>query len=208
MQPLIDLRVTELLCARLCHELAGPVAAIGNGIEFLGEEATGFDAEAIALIGDSARKARQRLQFYRFAYGPLGSEAAGDPRALAEALLEGGRTRLEWRPDASNLAREWLRLACNLVVVAADMLPRGGAVEVSAGRSESAAIEIGGEGQSVTLTEAMRSALELRTMLADLGSKDIHAHFTADLARSLGARLIIMLAGAQRFSIVARKEAA
>jgi len=35
---LIDLRVLELLTARLCHDLIGPVAAIANGVELLGED--------------------------------------------------------------------------------------------------------------------------------------------------------------------------
>ena len=34
----IDLRVVELLAARLCHDLIGPLAAIGNGVELLAEE--------------------------------------------------------------------------------------------------------------------------------------------------------------------------
>jgi len=31
----IDLRIAELLAARLCHELVSPVGAINNGVELL-----------------------------------------------------------------------------------------------------------------------------------------------------------------------------
>src|SRR5271163_1304154 len=73
----IDLRVLELLTARLCHELSGPIAAINNGVELLVDEPVpgkagedpDFMHEAIALLGDSARRATDRLRFYRFAYG-------------------------------------------------------------------------------------------------------------------------------------------
>src|SRR2546422_11320476 len=73
----IDMRVLELLTARLCHELSAPIAAINNGVELLAEEdsdpgsspGTSFMRDAAALIGDSARRASSRLQFYRFAYG-------------------------------------------------------------------------------------------------------------------------------------------
>jgi hypothetical protein len=34
----LDLRVLELLTARLCHELSGPIAAINNGVELLIDE--------------------------------------------------------------------------------------------------------------------------------------------------------------------------
>src|SRR5438046_4424201 len=82
----IDLRVLELRSARLCHELSGPIAAINNGVELLAEEDSGvgslpspaFLHDAAALVGDSARRARSRLQFYRFAYGfSPGSAIAG-----------------------------------------------------------------------------------------------------------------------------------
>src|SRR5712691_10357005 len=76
----LDMRVLELLTARLCHELSGPIAAINNGIELLAEEDPDFVREAATLVGDSARRAGSRLQFYRFAYG-LGRAAslAGPP---------------------------------------------------------------------------------------------------------------------------------
>src|SRR3954467_11382201 len=75
MSRLIDLRVLELLAARLCHELISPIGAIANGVELLGEDDPEFVRDATALIGQSAKKAGQRLQFYRFAYG---SSATGD----------------------------------------------------------------------------------------------------------------------------------
>src|SRR5712691_824923 len=73
----IDLRVVELLAARLCHDLIGPISAISNGVELLADEEPEFARDAVALVGDSARKASGRLQFYRFAYGFSGGRLAG-----------------------------------------------------------------------------------------------------------------------------------
>src|SRR5207245_2568923 len=77
MSGAVDLRVLELLTARLCHELSGPIAAINNGIELLAEAdwdpgsspGTSFVRDAIALVDEAAHRAGSRLQFYRFAYG-------------------------------------------------------------------------------------------------------------------------------------------
>ena len=33
----LPVRVVELLCSRICHDLVSPVAAIGNGVELLTE---------------------------------------------------------------------------------------------------------------------------------------------------------------------------
>ena len=83
MSTQIDIRILELLSARLCHELISPVGAINNGVELLGEEDPEFVRDAVTLVGQSAKKAAQRLQFYRFAYGTLGGGSAGlDPRDL------------------------------------------------------------------------------------------------------------------------------
>ena len=41
-----DMRILELLTARLCHELSGPIAAINNGVELLAEEDPGLGSSA------------------------------------------------------------------------------------------------------------------------------------------------------------------
>ena len=33
----IQLRVAELMCSRLCHDLISPISAINNGIELMNE---------------------------------------------------------------------------------------------------------------------------------------------------------------------------
>ncbi len=132
MSVAVDFRVLDLLCGRLCHELVSPVGAIANGVELLGEDDPEFVKEAVGLIGQSARRAGQRLQFYRFAYGTAGTgeHATIDGAALAAGLLEGGKVQCAWAPEIARLPVPWQRLACNMVVIAAEMLPRGGAVLV------------------------------------------------------------------------------
>jgi len=85
MSMLVEMRVVELLNARLCHELVSPVGAINNGVELLGEEDPDFVRDAIQLIGQSARKASQRLQFYRFAYGTNVS-GSGAPASTCDTI--------------------------------------------------------------------------------------------------------------------------
>jgi len=125
---MIELRVLELLCARFCHEMVSPVGAIGNGVELLDEDDPEFVRQAIELIGQSARTASRRLQFYRFAYGTAPTASGVTPRELLMGFLEGGKVAADWEPAVSSLSMEWQRLACNLAVVAAETLPRGGRI--------------------------------------------------------------------------------
>lgn len=71
---------TDLVCARVLHDLVGPVGAIGNGVELL--EELGPSADALGLIGDSARQTADRLKLFRLAYGAGGYANAATVPAL------------------------------------------------------------------------------------------------------------------------------
>jgi histidine phosphotransferase ChpT len=192
MSTLIDMRVLDLLSARLCHELISPVGAIANGVELLGEDDPDFVQEATSLIAQSARKAGQRLQFYRFAYGASSGGGSGpDPRQLVDGLLEGGKTVCEWRPEALGLPAAWRKLACNLVVFAGETLPRGGTMTVAATTGTAPSLDVTAQGETINLTGDGREALAMRTPVAELTSRTIHGYYTACLARQLAASVAV-----------------
>lgn len=201
MSGTIEFRVLELLSARLCHELVSPIGAVNNGVELLDEEDPDFVRDAVKLIGQSARKAGQRLQFYRFAYGTTASasgQATGNGRDLALGLLEGGKVRCDWSAEATTLPVDWQRLACNMLVLAAEALPRGGTVIVRPLRAGASGLEVAAEGESVNLTPEMRAALDPAAPVDQLSSRTIHAYVTARLAGMLGASLALVEAGPKR----------
>src|SRR3546814_5580031 len=57
----IDLRILELVCSRLCHDLVGPVGAVNNGIELLEEFDPSMADDVLPLLRNSARQAWRRL---------------------------------------------------------------------------------------------------------------------------------------------------
>lgn len=66
----------ELLLTRFTHDIAGPISAVSNGIDFLMENKDADDAasidiknQAVDIIEDSAKQSLARLQAYRMAYG-------------------------------------------------------------------------------------------------------------------------------------------
>jgi histidine phosphotransferase ChpT len=191
----VEFRILDLLCGRLCHELVSPVGAINNGVELLDEDDPEFVKEALMLIGQSARKAAQRLQFYRFAYGTAGAGmgAATEGRALSAALLDGGKVQCEWTPAAAALELPWQRLGCNLLVLAAEALPRGGKVMVEPGAG-GAGIAVTAEGDNINVGDEVRAALAGDIAAADVTSRTVHAFYTGHLAGHLGARLSLAVA--------------
>jgi histidine phosphotransferase ChpT len=200
MSGTIEFRVLELINARLCHELVSPVGAINNGVELLDEDDPDFVRDAIQLIGQSARKAGQRLQFYRFAYGTSTTSSGGgaNGRDLAQGLLEGGKVRCDWSAEATTLPLDWQRLACNMLVLAAETLPRGGTIQVRPLRAGASGIEVAAEGDAVNVGPELRAALDPDTAVDQLTSRTVHAYFTARLAQQLGAAVALVEAEPQR----------
>ena len=192
----LDLRVLELLTARLCHELSGPIAAINNGVELLVDEPAlagdgadpGFVQDAIALVGDSATRAASRLQFYRFAYGFGGGLMAGSaPNELVTRFFEKTRIACDYGESIQMLPLDWQRLACNLLLTGAEALSRGGNLVLASGPN---GINVDAIGDFVALSPETSAALTLATPIGALTSRSVQAYFTGLLAETLGHRLV------------------
>ncbi len=183
----VDLRVVELLCARLCHDLVGPVAAISIVVELMGVDVPDFARDAVALIGDASGKASSRLQFYRFAFGYHDGPAwAQPPHGLVAAFYEGTNIYCEYGEDVRGLGLEWQKLACNMVLVAAEALPRGGRLLLKAGAAGPDLEAIGeGSGPSAEI----RAALSPGAAVGELTPRTVAAYFTAQLAAAQECRI-------------------
>ena len=193
---LLDLRVLELLTARLCHELIGPIAAINNGVELLADEpiARGqadpdFVHDAIALVGDSASRAASRLQFYRFVYGygQGGSMVGSPPNELASRFFERTRIACDYGESVRVLPLDWQRLACNLLLTGAEALSRGGSLVLAVAPD---GLDLEATGEFAALSPETSAALSLATPVAALTPRSVQAYFTGLLAETLGRRLV------------------
>lgn len=209
----VDFRILELLSARLCHELSGPIAAIANGVELLAEEEAvpasseaSFLREAVLLVSGSTRRARRRLEFYRFAYGSagLGAGAGTPPWQLAAGLFEATRIACTYGEGLRELPEAWQKLACNLLPVGADALPRGGRVELT-----EFPLSLEAVGDGADLSPDAQAALTLAMPVAELTSRTVQAYFAGLLAQSLDCRMIATAeAGRVRLAAIADRQPA
>src|SRR4029079_11685919 len=128
--------LAALLCSRVCHDLISPVGAIMNGLEVMEE---GKDEEtskfAMELIKKSAGTASAKLQFCRLAFGAAGSAGAqidtGDAEKVTRGLMEDDRTKIGLNLPRVLLAKNRVKLLLNMMLLAAQSIPRGGALTVS-----------------------------------------------------------------------------
>src|SRR5882672_2499112 len=105
------LALTQLLCTRLCHDLAGPVGAVAAGVELAGGDPAQVDEETLSLIGSSSGAASRKLKFLRAALGipAAGPAAVAGLQTLVEGYLEatagrGGAPALRW-PSAEDISK-------------------------------------------------------------------------------------------------------
>jgi len=182
--------LAELLCARLCHDLAGAVGAVTAGAELLAEEGTAspMAGEALELMAGSAASLAARLRFLRLAVGPANQGAAAQAQPLAEAYFSkgfpGGEWRLDWPQDPKpTLTPDQAKLLLNLICVAQECLPRGGIIEVRPDQAET----VVARGAGLILGEAvhgMRAADQ-----AGLTPRAAQGAYAALLARRMGSSI-------------------
>ena len=184
----MNVRLAEMLMSRMAHELAGPVSAIANGIEFMQEVEEGAE-DAIDLIGDSAKRAAARLQFYRMAYGGAGRAATEENaiRETAKAFVEEGGVTLTWPDGAAAGVLERSgggKLLLTVIEIARGALLRGGEVRVSEGLGMT---QVEAEGPKPTIPQEVRARLESKSVVGDddISARSVHciyAHLLADEA--------------------------
>ncbi len=195
MDTQLDSRVMELLCARLCHDLIGPIAAVNNGVELIRDFGDEMQGEALALIGESATKASQLLQFYRVAFGSArAADGSGieieEARQRALDALSSERITIQW-PDkeaegdgeASRLAA---KLILNLVLLGVEILPGAGKVCVEIKRGNPGQVQITAQKNGLSMSEDFAAVLNGEVLPNQLTPHTVQAFFTRFLANSVG----------------------
>ena len=203
----IDMRVAELLASRLCHDLVGPIGAVNNGMELMADEDLGMSDDALELSANSARQAANILQYYRLAYGMAGARIGadlGDLRELAAEFLATGKATLDWtiRRPPDDAPEGLVKLLLNMLVLAAEALPRGGTLRVAVLEGP-AGLEVTASGTGARLREESRPALADEVVIEELTPRNVQGYFTRMLAQRMGSDLMIDSPGADslRFTV-------
>ena len=191
----VDLRVMQLMCSRLCHDLIGAVSAAGTGLELLDETPPQTEEanQALKLVANSTRQSAMRLAFFRMAFGLGGGDRVdvGEIRKLAEGLLGGGRVALDWplkEDSPAVLSAPSAKLILNMVLLGSGALPRGGTLEVRlADLGGELGVAMTASGEGARIKEELLAAMSPQAPVGELTAHNVHGHFAARLAASLGA---------------------
>ena len=173
-----SLRLAQLMCSRLCHDLITPVGAITTGLEIIDESEGDIDRELMDLTVSSSKNAAQRLVFYRAAFGFSSTASIDSVAAFKQMLLPYLDTYKikadisETTPISQDLFKDHARLLINLMGILPEVAPYGGDLNLSFfEREECLQLELGLRGDLVGLKSATVSVIN-----GDFQEQDITPH--------------------------------
>lgn len=194
MDTQLDSRVMELLFARLCHDLIGPISAINNGVELVRDYGDEMQGEALALIGESATKASQLLQFYRVAFGSARAvDGSGieieEGRQRTLDALSSERVTIQWSDKEAEgdgeASRLTVKLILNLVLLGVEILPGAGEVCVEIKRGNPGQVQVTAQKNGLSMSEDLAAVLNGEVLPNELTPRTVQAFFTRFLANSV-----------------------
>lgn len=188
------LRLSELLCARLVHDLSGLAGSVRGVLEVASEE-TSAQLQTVRVASDTASDLMLRLRLQRAAWGP-------DPQALSVGDLHelcpaiNGAHRLT--VDTTALLPSTVfppaigKLVLNLLLLGAQCLPSGGTIRV-AGTSSDVFIQIIGPRAAWPPGMGACFVDESEAVAALASPRDLQMPLTALMAQGSGLRLSMLM---------------
>jgi len=192
-------RFAEIVAARLCHDLSGPLSIIANAGELARLEPGRQGGEAMELMLEGGREITARVKLLRALFGPAsGPVSAADVAALARGTIGAGRVEADLSAVAATTVfpPATARVVLAALVVAAEALPRGGTVRLHGG-AEDFAVSIEGPNAAwpTHLTGVLGGAPPLAAAVAG-GPRGLMGPYLVLAAREAGlAPTLLMGAG-------------
>jgi histidine phosphotransferase ChpT len=189
-----SVRLVELICARLCHDLGGLTGTVGNALEMVADDAggaSGGGSEVVAFASSAAKALNERLRLMRAAWGP---ETGATPLPELIQVVTSSLTARRIGLDTRTMGLDCVfpgpvgRVVLNLIVLASDCLPRGGIISLR-GKPDDLLVRIKGPGGKWPpgFVECMRD--EAAALAAVKGPRSVQMPLTVLFALSRNLRI-------------------
>ena len=186
------LEFSELLVTRFCHDIAGSVSAVNNGVEFLeGSTDQSLRTKAIELVQENSDLCAIRLKFFRYLYGS--SQQFGEINAenftnMVKDFYKSSKVTLDWSDFDTRipLVHRSAKMLVSIVYVCSCLLIYGGTIKISMTKNP--------EGKNITVVatgEKLKNIAKVIQILSDHEMRDIkadniHIHLASKIATDLG----------------------
>lgn len=165
-----------LMTAKICHDLATPLSAMGMGLEAVEEN------EITKIIKQSLEASTFKLKFYRdflnhSTEGPLVSDFV----PLLNGYAKQHKVQIEW-PPFLNCEGDKARILMGLVYMMIEPLARGGTVTVSEKDGDYTFVS---EGDVCRLRDDYKDVLQKR-LGGHFNARNVMPYFLKNLAKEIG----------------------
>ena len=182
---------TELLSAKFCHDLAGPIGAVNNGIDFLNSSNAQMQERATELVEMSSKQAIHRLTFLRQAYGFLQQNSETGISNLKSLIINffyKSKVKVNFFIDKSidNLDRNILKITLNLTMLASTAIMYNGILNINISKDDNnnCVVTIEGIGSSSKIEPEIVSILE-STKDIEVTTRNVQCFYTKYIADSI-----------------------
>jgi histidine phosphotransferase ChpT len=150
-----------IVCARICHDLVGPVGAVVNGTDLIADLGLANAEEEMALVAQSVRRAAAMLKFHRLAFGPAGDSASTLARGLlcerVSEVLAGPRVQFSCSaPEGPAISVAVARLLCLMTLAGRAMLGLSGSLKLVLPTSGAMPVAVIAQGDRTGATDDQR----------------------------------------------------
>jgi histidine phosphotransferase ChpT len=131
-----DIEFSELMTAKFCHDLSGPIGAVSNSIDFLDSSNADMRKKAVELVQFSSNQAVNRIMFLRQAYGvlPPGADSSlSVARDLINRFAEGSKLVIKFtaKDTGGVIEGSLCKLLLNMVVILSAIMMSNGKLDVT-----------------------------------------------------------------------------
>jgi histidine phosphotransferase ChpT len=187
-----EFKLSELLNARFCHDLAGPIGAISNGVEFLGNENEEIKNKALHILELGSEQALLRLQFYRqiYGYNKPGTGAAIDQvKEVITNYLVSNKIPFSWNfeaePAENEINAQQAKIIANIINIAGLAVIKKGKIDcIVTTKTNDLVVTIKVSGELIKFDQESQTILTTGGIDEELSTKNIHLYYSYRLIKT------------------------
>ncbi|HET9688622.1 MAG TPA: histidine phosphotransferase family protein, partial [Pseudolabrys sp.] len=120
----------------------------------------------------------------------------GDVETIARGFLEDDKTKLAWNLPRALLAKDLVKLLLNMLVIAAQAIPRGGRISVDPlGALDHVGFKVSAAGVTAKIPPALPPLLAGKSGSESVDAHRIQPFYTGLLARACGVQATVTMQG-------------
>ena len=179
------LHLSDLLVARLCHDLISPLSAVTAGFELLQDTPTADTSEILELISHSATVASLRASFFRAAFAGRLPMSFQETLSLVEKYAAYANLSLTWK-NGNEIPPDWMRLLLNALFCLHLCAPRGGDLTIEWASEGSLSFTL--TATSLIISDETRQAFEGKGSFEEMTPQTVPYFLASLLAREKNVR--------------------